>query len=289
MSWDPARLQFIQADATSYPWFVSGFLPDPDGINADITDGQAIFTALASAAAPASVPPDILVVTFKFMVLSWGTVELEPSAGTFATTKVLSTVAGQEITGDISAKARVRARVAPGTVTGPLITIGPIPNVAPFVSGGSLAVELMRPVHLSSVLLPGQDPLQRLPHAVPIRLFAQEDDRGRVAVYEYGHGTSQILLFDPTSGAPLARRTLEESLAHRPRPVGLAFGPSGRFLALTHTAGTTVFDSESLTKRFELAGAALASFDPAHPWPSYATHGTPALAHFGAGLEGGER
>ena len=108
LSWDPAELELLGADASSYPWFVTGFLPDPGGINLDTTDGEALFTMLASLAVPAAVPPDILAVTFQFKVLASGSVSLKPTSGVSAT-RVLSTVIGQEITGDISAVAAVNA------------------------------------------------------------------------------------------------------------------------------------------------------------------------------------
>ncbi len=107
LSWDPADLEFIEADASAFPWFVAGFLADPDGINTSIVDGEALYTLLATPGAPASVPPDIDAVIFRFKVLDAGVVSLKPSSGTFGKTRVLSTVPGQEITGDISATATI--------------------------------------------------------------------------------------------------------------------------------------------------------------------------------------
>ena len=102
LSWDPAELQFIGPVAGSYAWFIAGFLPDPDGINADVTDGSAIYTALAPPATPLVLPPNIVVASFKFKLLQEGTLTLLPSLGSFGKTRVVSTTPGVEITGVIS-------------------------------------------------------------------------------------------------------------------------------------------------------------------------------------------
>lgn len=102
VAWDPARLELLSAAIGDFPVFVNGFLPDPDGINDDITDGEALYTALAPPTTPAVVPPDILVVTFSFKVLTSACVSLTPSVGTFGKTRVIGTVPGVEITGVIS-------------------------------------------------------------------------------------------------------------------------------------------------------------------------------------------
>ena len=112
-------------------WFVQGFLPDPDGINVDITDGEAIYTVLASTASPATVPPDILVATFRFRALGFGAVKLKATAGAFGKTRVLSIVPGTETTGDISQLAGVRTKWGPHPPPGPLVD----PNVASATPG----------------------------------------------------------------------------------------------------------------------------------------------------------
>lgn len=103
LSWDPSELQFVQALPGSYAWFLAGFLPDPDGINLDLLDGQALYTALAPLATPLVVPPGIVVASFKFKVLTGGQVGLLPTLGTFGKTRVLSTTPGVEITGTLGA------------------------------------------------------------------------------------------------------------------------------------------------------------------------------------------
>ena len=109
LTWDPAELDFVLADASAYPWFVAGFLQDPDGINDSITDGEALYTMLAPAGSPAMLPPDIDAVFFRFTVLDSGTVSLAATSGTFGKTRVLGTEAGREITGDFSPVATVIA------------------------------------------------------------------------------------------------------------------------------------------------------------------------------------
>ena len=106
LSWVPTELTLIDA-TPGYPWFAAGFFADPDGINDDLLDGEALYTVLAAPGAPATVPPDILVATFRFTVLQAGEVSLLPTAGVFGRTRVLSVTPGLEITGDISATAQV--------------------------------------------------------------------------------------------------------------------------------------------------------------------------------------
>ncbi|RKY19439.1 MAG: hypothetical protein DRQ55_10595 [Planctomycetota bacterium] len=99
LSWDPNRLELLGATAGDFPVFVAGFLPDPDGINTDLTDGDALYTALAPPATPATAPPDILVASFQFRVITSACVTLLPSMGVFGRTRVIGTVPGVEITG----------------------------------------------------------------------------------------------------------------------------------------------------------------------------------------------
>ena len=109
LSWDPAQLQFIEADTSGspYAWFQAGFFPDPDGINADVFDGEALYTLLGQITTPASVPPDLEGVVFRFQVISSGVVSLKASSGVFGLTRVLGTGINNNVTGDISAIACV--------------------------------------------------------------------------------------------------------------------------------------------------------------------------------------
>lgn len=124
LQWDPTKLDFVSADTSvaGYPWFVAGFLPNPDGLNTTLTDGDGMYTVLASPGSPALAPtaPGVLVVVkFRFLALaaSSGTVvELLPSFGSFSRTRVLGSTAGSEITGDISSTATVKI-IAPCSPT----------------------------------------------------------------------------------------------------------------------------------------------------------------------------
>lgn len=110
LAWDPAELELVDVDNTfaDHAWLLTGFLPDPDGVNTSTTDGEALFTALTSPGLPAAVPPTPLrVTTFLFrpiVALPTGSgVSLAASAGTFARTAVYSYVTpGLAVTGDIS-------------------------------------------------------------------------------------------------------------------------------------------------------------------------------------------
>lgn len=102
LTWNPAELQFIAPVPGTYAWFLSGFFPDPDGINVNVTDGAALYTMLAPVATPLTVPPNIVAAGFQFKILTGGHVGLLPSFGAFGKTRVISTTPGVEITGTIS-------------------------------------------------------------------------------------------------------------------------------------------------------------------------------------------
>lgn len=110
LAWNPAELELLGNDDTfaTYAWFVSGFLPDPDSINASLLDGDAIYTALArpTAAAVAPPAPGMIVTSLLFrplVALPLGSpVTIVPAQGMFATTRVLSFVTpGLVITGNL--------------------------------------------------------------------------------------------------------------------------------------------------------------------------------------------
>jgi hypothetical protein len=114
ISWDPAEVSLVQAVPNpAYSWLATGFLNDPDGINDDVTDGQALYTALASPLSPISVPPSANIVTFQFMVIGDAEIEVLPSLGTFGVTKVVGTSPGEILTG-----------VLPGAAVGVTTAIG---------------------------------------------------------------------------------------------------------------------------------------------------------------------
>ena len=101
LTWNPAELQFIGPVPGTYAWFLAGFFPDPDGINANVTDGAALYTMLSPVATPLTVPPNIVAAGFQFKILTGGHVGLAPSMGTFGKTRVISSTPGVEITGTI--------------------------------------------------------------------------------------------------------------------------------------------------------------------------------------------
>lgn len=112
LSWDPAVIELQEiVSGGGYPWFVSDFLADPGGINDDLADGDALYTALASPGSPAMVPPTpgIVVATFRFVAVadSPGTdVSLLSTLGAFGRTQVLFLFA-EDVTGDTSGVATI--------------------------------------------------------------------------------------------------------------------------------------------------------------------------------------
>ncbi len=136
LSWDPSKLKLIQALPSDEDWFVAAFLNDQDGINFDVTDGDALFTALHNPADPLDVPPTKTVATFVFEVLGDGQVELLASLGAFGESRVLGTTPGEAITGALSPPLPISSlSVAPLEV----VRLGTPPNpdvFRPGVSGG---------------------------------------------------------------------------------------------------------------------------------------------------------
>jgi hypothetical protein len=121
VQYDASKLTLLGSDQTAatYSWFITGFLPDPDGINTDIGDGEALFSALAQPALPATAtaPTALVVTTLRFQAIapSAGTVvSIGVMAGAFGDTMVTDFfVAGLDITGDLSSTATV-------AITGPV-------------------------------------------------------------------------------------------------------------------------------------------------------------------------
>ncbi len=138
LSWDPSVLQFLGHDASQspYTWFAAGFLPDPDGINADLGDGDALFTALAQIVTPAMAAPSpgLLVTTMRFTALSETSqtlVSFVPDQGAFGSTRVIDFFQpGLEITGDISSQAAIRIVDAPAAFcTAKVNSLGCLPSI----------------------------------------------------------------------------------------------------------------------------------------------------------------
>lgn len=136
--YDASRLQLLGSDQATadYAWFIAGFGPDPDGINTDLGDGDAIFTALAQFTLAATVQPgqSLRVTTLRFQALApaAGTViSLGTSLGNFGATEVTDYyTAGLDITGDISSTASVTVGGAPVSYCGGTTATCPCSNAA---------------------------------------------------------------------------------------------------------------------------------------------------------------
>jgi hypothetical protein len=111
--WDPAHLDLIGVDDAhaGYPFVSSHFLPDPDGLNTNLHDGDALFTALAPGGQEAPVPPEGLVITrFEFTAVGHtpGTeVRFAETMSSYARTR-LRQLDLSDVTGDISATGWVK-------------------------------------------------------------------------------------------------------------------------------------------------------------------------------------
>lgn len=109
--WDSAALEFlgefncIPPGGGGCPWLGDGFFTDADGINDNLDDGDAIYSAFAQLGAPATVTPAGLVVTtlrFRARAVSAGAdLSIAATMGMFAMTVVLDD-ASADVTGDIS-------------------------------------------------------------------------------------------------------------------------------------------------------------------------------------------
>lgn len=127
-TWDPAVLDFIDADQTEAEadFFLTGFLPDPDGINKDLDDGDALFTALAPPGTAIEAPPppeSLIVTTLQFEALEpidATEVAYVPSMGVFGQTRALR--AGIDVTGDIRGPAFIEILPAG------CVSLGPCPG-----------------------------------------------------------------------------------------------------------------------------------------------------------------
>ena len=120
LDYDENYIQLLSNDDTfaAEAWFASTFLPDPDGINADITDGNAIYTALAAPGPPAIAPPaGAIVTTLRFLALQptpATSVSFLASMGTFGVTEVYAfNQPGGVVTGDFSDTAIVHIAQEP--------------------------------------------------------------------------------------------------------------------------------------------------------------------------------
>lgn len=132
LEWDPAELSFVQAVPGPQDWLVATFLNDPDSINDDVMDGDALFTALVNPANPLELDPDATVVTFVFEVITASSVELAPTLGVFGKTQVVGTEPAAILTGTISPPVTVLANHIPAME---VVRLGTPPNPNAFLPG----------------------------------------------------------------------------------------------------------------------------------------------------------
>jgi len=118
LAWDPVYLNPIsstQANADAF-FFIAGFLNDIDGINADLGDGDALFTAAAPPGSIIFAPPvgnglvanGLVVTTLRFTAQAPTdntVVTFLPTLGQFAKTRVL--LQGFEVTGNVESSAKI--------------------------------------------------------------------------------------------------------------------------------------------------------------------------------------
>ena len=155
LDWDPSKLQFIQAVPSAEDWFVAAFLNDPDGINNDVTDGSALFTALINPANPLLLPPDATVATFIFQVIDDGVVTMLPNLGVFGHTQVIGTLPGEILTGTLSLPAIITAT---DVVSIESLRLGTPPNPNVFLPGqtsGPIIGQVWDPVVDHTSFFPG--------------------------------------------------------------------------------------------------------------------------------------
>jgi hypothetical protein len=114
VTWDPTRMALIGSTqiGAGAPFFLTGFLPDPDGINTNLTDGMVLFTALGLPGSQITAPPaptELVVTTLQFLALATTPstpVDFLPTFGTFGKTRVL--LGGFNVTGDTTSIASVQ-------------------------------------------------------------------------------------------------------------------------------------------------------------------------------------
>lgn len=128
ITWDTTYLDFIGSDQAGipYPWSQTGFFPEPDGINANLNDGEIKFTALASPfSAPYAPPPPGMPVTnlkFKAKVPTPLTkIQYKATSGQYGKTAVYDFfVANLNVTGDFSdpGVVAIGCKTCPGDANG---------------------------------------------------------------------------------------------------------------------------------------------------------------------------
>lgn len=136
LAWNPAQLEYVQSFVTSPGWLVGSFLPDPDGINLTLTDGDGLFTLLANPFTPPALPPALNAVTFRFKVLQSGNLSVLASQGSFGKTQVLGVTPGSVLTGGLPAPVVLGAASGPSNQVQRLGTPPNPPALLPAPAGG---------------------------------------------------------------------------------------------------------------------------------------------------------
>lgn len=132
LSWDPTRLELVQAAPASGSWLATGFLNDPDGINDDLGDGLALYTLLVNPANPLALAASSTVASFEFRVNDDAAVALSNAAGVFASTDVYGMTPGIALTGALAAPAALTAQDVPSAE---IPRLGTPPNPFAFLPG----------------------------------------------------------------------------------------------------------------------------------------------------------
>ncbi|MCK6457947.1 MAG: hypothetical protein L6Q92_15640 [Phycisphaerae bacterium] len=111
LNWDTVAFEFLGEQncfppgGAMCPWISDGFFPDADGLNNNLDDGDAFYTAFGQLGMPAQAPPQGMVVTtlrFRARAVTAGsTLSTPATAGMFAMTAVVGDD-GSDVTGDIS-------------------------------------------------------------------------------------------------------------------------------------------------------------------------------------------
>lgn len=144
-TWDPSLLSLVGFDnsGSGAMFFATGFFPDPDGINTDLNDGDAIFTALGPPGSPIDVPVapgNLIVTTFQFEALaptSDTDIELALQIGVFGRTRAL--LNGSEVTGKIKGPSTVTINAPATCATDIVSSVTFMPPPDGIVDGADLA------------------------------------------------------------------------------------------------------------------------------------------------------
>ena len=121
LSWDPQQLTLVGhqmgEDSNFFFW---GFLPDPDGVNDTLLDGDAIFSGLVTPGQTVTVPPaptELTVGTLIFEVSGaapTASIELLSTIGVFGESRVL--LNGANLLGTLGPAAVVPSGTFPGDI-----------------------------------------------------------------------------------------------------------------------------------------------------------------------------